>query len=160
MAGVDEVRRLFGPDVELHLGGPSGERSDSATGQHDGTDQVKPVPTVPDTANIRFDLGVGHYQCSAARSVSQKVEITSIRMDETFGTVSLTDCDVIGSLNPPGDLAVGNTFHGARVKRGMEEVNQSVTITFDPCSFQCMTCKNSHGVFGMDGKPAVIVLSD
>jgi len=106
------------------------------------------------------DMGVTHFQCMAARAASCQIEATSISADVTFGKTVKLESEQIGMLNPPGEECVDKTYRGARVKRGGDTVNQSVTMTMDPSSLTCITCDIEHLVIQSQVKPVVIVLSD
>jgi hypothetical protein len=110
-------------------------------------------------ADGRADLGVTHFQCLAARLAASKVEVTSLVTDSTFGKVSTVEPDLVGTLNPPGDGEVLETFHGARVQCGQDTVNQSISFSIDPATLQCLKCPSQHPVF-RDGKPVVAIISD
>jgi len=106
------------------------------------------------------DMGVTHFQCVAARAACRQIEATSIAPDATFGKTLKLDPDQIGDLNVVGDKGMSKTFRGARVKRGGETVNQSVTMTIDPTNLNCIVCEVEHLVVQSQTKPVVVVLSD
>jgi len=108
----------------------------------------------------KVDLGTTHFQCCAARAASSQIEATSISIDSTFGSSVKLDPENIGSLNPEGDMDVGKTFRGARIKRGGETVNQSVTMSIDPSTLVCVTCDTEHPVINSPDNPVVVILSD
>jgi len=105
-------------------------------------------------------MGVTHFQCMAARAAKCQIEATSIAADATFGKTIKLEAEQIGALNPPGEKEVDRTFRGARVKRGGDTVNQSVTMSIDPSNMQCISCAIEHPVIQNQNKPVVIVLSD
>jgi hypothetical protein len=109
---------------------------------------------------VQTDMGVTHFQCMAARAAKCQIEATSIAADATFGKTIKLEAEQIGALNPPGEKEVDRTFRGARVKRGGDTVNQSVTMSIDPSNMQCISCAIEHPVIQNQNKPVVIVLSD
>ena len=109
---------------------------------------------------VQTDTGVTHFQCVAARAASCQIEATSIAADATFGKTLTLEAEQIGILNPIGEKGVDKTFHGARIKRGGDTVNQSVTMTIDPANLHCIVCKTEHLVVQNHSKPVVIILSD
>ena len=114
------------------------------------------LETVSDS---RANLGTGHHQCSAARRAALRVEAISISADATFGTTVTAEPELVGTLNPPGDVGVLRTYHGARSTRAGQTINQSISVSFDPSSLICFTCPTEHKVITMD-KPGVMMLSD
>jgi len=105
-------------------------------------------------------MGVTHFQCVAARAASCQIEATSIAPDATFGKTLKLDAEQIGVLDQEGAKGLEKTFRGARVKRGGETVNQSVTMTVDPTNLNCIVCTTEHSVVQSHHKPVVVVLSD
>ncbi len=101
-------------------------------------------------------LGVTHLQCCAARGLTSQVEVISL----TKGNTETVEPYTLGSLNREGDNLVHGTFCGARVKRGMDTVNQSVTMTLDPSTLTCLSCEREHPLLQDNGKPLVIMLRD
>jgi len=165
---VAEVQRLFGPGPPPAPGPSTGPapptaQSDAATAAAaptattDGEDaQVHGTGQ----SQVRFDLGINHFQCMAARAASSQVEATSISIDSTFGKETVMEAEPVGSLNPPGDMDIKKTFHGARAKRGTETVNQSVTMSIDPETLICLQCNQEHPFIQSEGKPVVIIICD
>ena len=167
---VAEVKRLFGP-------GSGSDAGQSGAAAPAGTSITAMMPTAAPATTAtgekpqvnapghggdrdRYNLGINHFQCMAARAASSQVEATSISIDATFGTETVVEPELVGTLNPPGDKEVGKTFHGARAKRGSDTVNQSVTFSIDPDSLICIQCEKEHEFLQADGKPVVIIASD
>ncbi len=53
---------------------------------------------------------------------------------------------------------IKSTFHGLRVMKGHDTVNQSISSSFDPAKLVCICCKSEHPVVGKN--PVVIFFSD
>ncbi len=169
---VSEVQRLFGPGS-----GPSGSSGGTtsaptaaqpaaaakdapAVSPGEAMNQVHAAGQDSQSKSERYDLGINHFQCLAARAASTQVEATSISIDATFGKEMVIEPEPVGSLNPIGDMDVKRTFHGARAKRGNDTVNQSVTMSIDPDTLICLQCEKEHPFIQTDGKPVVIIVSD
>jgi hypothetical protein len=59
-----------------------------------------------------------------------------------------------------GDKEVGETFHGARINKGVNTVNQGVSLSFDPTTLRCIACTKEHNIISAQQKPVVICFSD
>jgi len=143
--------------------GPSATAASTAATSINAAEKVNVADVTMDdnsTKDKQTDMGVTHFQCMAARAASCQIEATSIAADVTFGKTVKLESEQIGQLNPPGELCVDKTFRGARVKRGGDTVNQSVTMTLDPSNLTCITCDIEHPVIQSPNKPVVVVLSD
>jgi len=141
----EAVRRMFGPAETSTPDQPICTPAEPVAGPSStaGVTQVNADIAMTDCTQQkddlkRGDLGIAHFQCMAARATGIHVEAMSIAMDPTFGKNIKLDLDQVGSLNPPGDQEVLATFHGARAKRGMDTVNQSVSMSIDPNSLTCI----------------------
>ncbi len=106
---------------------------------------------------VGSDLGTAYHQCSAARNASQRtVGVNMVLNVETpFGTTAFVDSDRVGTLDGP-EKTVLRTFHGARATVNGGTVNQSVTLSFDPNSFVCLSFSSEHPICESK-KPAVFV---
>jgi hypothetical protein len=105
------------------------------------------------------DLGIAHRQCSNARATSSMVEVISLSPN-SYGASAQAEPVTVGALNARGDGSVVKTFRGARTKRGMETVNQSVTLSIDPRNLRCLSCVNEHFVFQGGNRPILVFLCD
>jgi len=168
---VSEVQRLFGPGngpprVPDQAPGTSASSRPAAAANAPAdtpggeNTQVHAAGSINHDKGEKYDLGINHFQCMAARAASSQVEATSISIDATFGKEMVIEPEPVGSLNPVGDLDVKKTFHGARAKRGSDTVNQSVTMSLDPETLICLQCEKEHPFIQPDGKPVVIIVSD
>lgn len=122
------------------------------------------VPTMADAemadaTAVRADLGYSYQQCSTARLASTRVDAVSLSLDGTFGKFIQTCPEVVSALNPPGDVEVLRTFHGARAARGDRMINQAVSLTMDPVNLMCITCKKEH-VVPPPKMPGTVILCD
>ncbi len=164
-ADVSEaIERMFGPDEDVrnnhgHTHPPSAPPSTDMEISQVHASSIMDTQSTADSMSGRADLGVTHFQCLAARNAANMVEVTSLSTDTTFGRVFKTDTEQVGTLNPPGDVDVLKTFHGGRVKRLQDTVNQSVTMSIDPATLTCIVCSREHSLL-KGNKPIVIALSD
>ena len=162
---VEEVQKLFGPDEQRGRNAVASAATAAAVApaamQVEERIQVNAAGQDSTSGQSeRYDLGINHFQCMAARAASSQVEATSISIDATFGKEMVMDPEPVGSLNPPGDSQVKKTFHGARAKKGNETVNQSVTMSIDPETLICLQCDKEHPFINSEGKPVVIIICD
>ncbi len=97
-----------------------------------------------------------HLQCRASRLNSFRETLVSVSTDSTFGKKIISNAPVFGTLDD--HVGLERTFHGARIMKGSQTVNQSVSASFDPSCLTCVTCKNEHKV--IDTKPVTICFSD
>ena len=74
--GVEEVRRLFGPNVELVVNMAPPQREQEITPgpllYNKVNEQGLTITDEGGEEQKRFDLGVSHYQCCMARAMGQK----------------------------------------------------------------------------------------
>ena len=106
------------------------------------------------------DLGACYSQCSSAREASIKTVSTDIDSEGQFIGTGPSNYSSIGSLDRKGDEYVTKTFHGARFTKGQQTVNECISLTFDPATLVCVTCKTEHNIIPTDGRPLAIVVSD
>jgi hypothetical protein len=97
-----------------------------------------------------------YHQCRSARVSNYKDILISVSQDESFGKKIVAPTSCIGSLAENGDVTP--TFHGFRVMRGNETVNQSISCSFDPATLVCLSCGIEHPA--LSDKPIVIIMSD
>jgi hypothetical protein len=107
-------------------------------------------------AEVAPELDAVYYQCKSARTSLYKDTLISVYQDETFGKKIVAPSTAIGSLDDSRDVAL--TFHGSRLMRGNDTVNQSISSTFDPSTLTCICCKAEHLVFGK--RPSVVIMTD
>ncbi len=82
--------------------------------------------------------------------------LISVTHDGTFGTSVTSASHQIGHLTDHKSLH--NTFHGSRIKKGTETVNQSISISFDPNNMTCISCPKEHKIIGC--VPITVAFSD
>jgi hypothetical protein len=111
--------------------------------------------TAPGTSKLQCTDAL-HLQCRASRLNSFRETLVSISTDNTFGKKIISNAPVFGTLDDHGGLE--HTFHGARIMKGPQTVNQSVSASFEPSCLICITCKKEHKV--IDNKPVTICFSD
>ena len=153
----DVVEKMFGPDVAMAGGSRSGGRDTADSKVMENENKRDCIQ--PDGKPQQVDLGVVHRQCCAARAINNKVEVTCITGTGAGQTI-LGEPYSFGALNSPEDELVGKTFRGARVKKGNDTVNQSVTMSIDPATLTCLSCEREHSLLQGNGKPLIIMISD
>jgi hypothetical protein len=97
-----------------------------------------------------------YYQCRSARILCQKDTLVSVSVDESFGKSVIVQSPSIGSIEDHEGIC--NTFHGSRVMRGNNTVNESISASFDPAKLVCISCNIEHLVICK--KPSVFLFSD
>jgi hypothetical protein len=97
-----------------------------------------------------------YLQCKTARRMSHVDRLISVTKDGTFGTSVTSSSHQIGHLTDHDGLH--NTFHGSRIKKGTETVNQSISISFDPNNLTCISCPTEHKIIGC--VPVTVAFSD
>jgi hypothetical protein len=102
-------------------------------------------------------LGSLYYQCRSTRSSVKADVLVSLSQDETFGSMCESPTSRIGSFDSVND-GIEKTFHGCRVRKGATEVNQAISMSFDPAGLVCVSCTKQHPVF--QRKPVTIFVSD
>jgi hypothetical protein len=118
---------------------PDGGKLATAVGQ----------PTAMDTSNTEKDqatscpgttehLNATYYQCRSSRLNSFRKALISISADGTFGKKVVSMSPSFGSLEDHD--GIGKTFHGSRIMKNNVTVNQSCSMSFDPCNFTCVSC--------------------
>ena len=108
----------------------------------------------------RPDIGACYKQCSTAREASIKIAKTDIDLNGHLKNNGLGGYTSIGRFDCTEDKDVLNTFHGVRFTKGQQTVNECISLSFDPATLTCTTCKNKHSITPPDGRPLTIVVSD
>jgi hypothetical protein len=65
----------------------------------------------------------------------------------------------IGNFIREGETEITETFHGARMMRSGQTVNECVSMSFDPLTLNCVVCKSGHSILN-NGGPVAICFSD
>jgi hypothetical protein len=97
-----------------------------------------------------------YYQCRSARTLCQKDTLVSVSVDESFGKRVIVQSPGIGSLEDHDGIS--KTFHGSRVTKGNNIVNESISSSFDPSKLVCVICSVEHPVISK--QPSVFLFSD
>jgi hypothetical protein len=79
-----------------------------------------------------------------------------VSVDGTFGSSVSSTSPPVGNLTDHDGL--NKTFHGSRIRKGNETVNQSISLSFDPNNLTCVTCAAEHPIVG--SKPVTVFFSD
>jgi hypothetical protein len=118
------------------------------------------MDTSGDQNHLKVNMGTVFYQCRAARVASFASNTINIVPGIELGTKTERPFNAIGSMDRRGDKEVGETFHGARINKGVNTVNQGVSLSFDPTTLRCIACTKEHNIISAQQKPVVICLSD
>jgi hypothetical protein len=97
-----------------------------------------------------------YYQCKSARQATFRDHLISVSADDTLGKKILAPSPVIGSFESVEGIE--KTFHGSRILKGNVTVNQSISCSFDPSNFVCVSCDKNHKIFCV--KPIPIIFAD
>jgi hypothetical protein len=118
--------------------------------------------TEHDPESDRPQLGSLYHQCKTARAASLAYSCTNVELGKETGTTKTVNFSSIGSLNCIGDSEVLNTFRGSRLNSNNTDVNQNISLSFDPATLTCVSCSSPHPILqtGAGGSPPIIVLSD
>jgi hypothetical protein len=127
----------------------SGEASEAGS-----KDADMAIDNVTSSDNNIFDPL--YLQCKTARRMSHVDRLISVTNGGTFGTTVTSASHQIGHLTDHANLHC--TFHGSRIKKGTETVNQSISISFDPNNLVCISCTTEHKIMG--NAPVTVAFSD
>jgi hypothetical protein len=92
-----------------------------------------------------------YLQCKTARRMLHVDHLISVTNDGTFGTTVTSASHHVGHLTDHANLHY--TFHGSRIKKGSETVNQSISTSFDPNTLVCISCTTEHKIMGNTRSP-------
>jgi len=107
-----------------------------------------------------INLGHVYKQCKVARRSAHLAQVTRITRTEG-GVLYNTDtvaAPVLGSFDEE-DTDILRTFHGSRGHKGSEQVNQSVSSSFDPQNLSCVMCSEEHCILDQS-KTTVVCFTD
>jgi hypothetical protein len=97
-----------------------------------------------------------YHQCKSARLYSRKDVLISVSPDASFGKTVIVQSPLLGSFSDRNDIE--HTFHGSRVMKGSNVVNESLSCSFDLSKLNCISCGVEHSIIGKD--PLVVLFSD
>jgi hypothetical protein len=147
-----------------------GYDSDDGTAQNTLAVPSDPAPSAMDVENgnpMDFAAGPSNpsnstvpdamfHQCRTNRLSGFRDYLVSISADNTFGKKIVSPTVPIGTQEDHDGLK--GTFHGSRMLRGNETVNQSISLSFDPTNLVCLSCNAEHNV--IRNKPLTMCFSD
>ena len=128
----------------------------SHTIQNNTQSQVSGTPKESVSPTVR-EMGPLYYQCRSTRMSATADVLVSLSPDETFGSLCESVIERVGSFDSEKDKIKG-TFHGCRVRKGGSEVNQAVSMSFDPTDLHCISCNKQHPL--STGNPITVFVSD
>jgi len=105
-------------------------------------------------------FGQAYRQCSAARAATLSCHSTDISLLSSLGTRSEITEERVGDLGMCQDDTVKDTFRGSRISAGGRVVNQTISMTFDPSTLTCTTCKVPHSIVPRNGASLAIIATD
>jgi hypothetical protein len=108
----------------------------------DGSERVNRIMAKKRITQItnRPQLGSLYHQCKTARAASLAYSCTNVEVGKDTGTTKTVNFSSIGSLNCIGDSEVLNTFRGSRLNSNNTDVNQNISLGFDPATLTCVSC--------------------
>jgi hypothetical protein len=98
-------------------------------------------------------------QCSTAKKIGRTVEVYGCEMSVSGPQYTAATANIprVGSMfKSESDM---NTFHRARMQNNKIPCNEVISMTFDPATMNCISCKSSHPVLGKSS-PSAICFSD
>ena len=103
-----------------------------------------------------------YHQCKSARAAALAYTCTNVEIGSDTGSDKTVTFNPIGSLNCVGDTEVLRTFRGSRLSSNKVDVNQNISLSFDPTTLVCVSCSTPHSILktGEGGAPPIIILSD
>jgi hypothetical protein len=113
-----------------------------------------------DSALSKPNMGTLFYQCRAARIAKMETQTINLCPGSSFGIKTAKAFEQIGCLDKCGDNEITHTFHAGRMCKGGVEVNQCVSISFDPAVLICITCEKQHTLFKNGETPTALVISE
>jgi len=132
----------------------------SMASESTGTGNSKDTETAGMDTSGQVNLGQLYHQGRTARNLQHQVKRTKIIQNES-GFNHITENTVLnfGFGFEADDESILKTFHGTRITKGQQHVNESISLSFDPNSRTCLMCPTEHAVIRQD-QPLVMVLSD
>jgi hypothetical protein len=115
-----------------------------------------------ETGGGRPNLGTTFYKCRAAREAN----LTETVFDLTTGMKTMETFARVGVIDRLDDDMVKKTFHGPRVNKYHNgtsiEVNQGITVSYDPSTLMCMACDSEHKIAEVkkEGQPVTLAFTD
>ena len=97
-----------------------------------------------------------YYRCRAARDPSFSDKAVEISCGINLGCVLGGEVNRIGSFDGQG-TAINTCFVGSGIMKGNVEVNQNISLTFDPPTMRCIACESRHRILGSDSLVGICV---
>jgi hypothetical protein len=119
----------------------------------------KPGETLQFTEPEKPNMSSEYHQCKAARAASLSFTTVTVDFDENSGKTDTVKFNSLSSLDCLGDKEVLQTFRGTRMYSNNNAVNQNISLSFDPSTLSCMSCKNEHNILSKgehDGTPVIV----
>jgi hypothetical protein len=100
-------------------------------------------------------------QCSNAKLSEKKTPINTVGSSEAgpVYNANLTPFPRVGNLFREGENELEKTFHGARLMSGGKTTNEVLSSSFDPATFNCLSCSHPHSIL-IKALPIAICFSD
>jgi hypothetical protein len=119
-------------------------------------------PAVPSTSKVMpFSPSNLFLQCSNAKLSEKKIPINTVISSESgpIFNVSPTPFPRVGNLYREGETELEKTFHGARLMTGGKTTNEVLSSSFDPATYNCLSCSHSHSIL-IKALPVAICFTD
>jgi hypothetical protein len=152
------------------LGGPSPEPAvpaslsslpaDSRSATSSVANMSSKLSSISSSEGENLTFGRGSAQCKAARNSDLLCDVTETGAGKDLGCNAKLQQDRTGNLGFSVNGDIKNTFRGSRVCSRGSVVNQTATLSFDPATMICTTCKNEHSIIPIDGSDLVIIVTD
>jgi hypothetical protein len=115
-----------------------------------------------DPESDRLPMSSQYHQCKTARVASMTQMCTSVEVGKDIGTEKQIGFNPVGSFNCIGDTEILRTFRGSRLTSNDTDVNQNISLSFDPATLVCVVCEKPHPILqtGEGGAPPIIVITD
>jgi hypothetical protein len=115
-----------------------------------------------DPESDRSPMSSLYHQCKTARVATMTQMCTSVEIRKEIGTEKQIGFNPIGSFNCIGDTEILRTFRGSRLTSNNTDVNQNISLSFDPATLVCVACEKPHPILqtGEGGAPPIIVITD
>jgi hypothetical protein len=101
-----------------------------------------------------------YLQCKQARAAG----LLSNMYNTTFSAETMIRnshrLERVGSLDNPEDSDLRKTFRGSRINSEGKNVNQNISLSFDPATMVCVCCPVPHSVLPKDGSGLSFLVGD
>ena len=104
-------------------------------------------------------MGPNYHQCKEARKAAMCHNTVDCTPGTSCGKITKETQGQVGSLCYK-DKDLHHTFRGSRISSMDKVVNQNISLSFDPLTLVCTTCKEAHSIIPSDGSGMITVITD